>query len=128
MQIKDSTRMHFCLFQINHLFTGSSVTLDRIFTSKYLQLWTAKGWADNSAIILSSVFGAVLLALIVEKSKKCLDFSMTLFVIHFMICTLYGGFPASWDWWIIHVMGLIVMVLLGEYFCSRVELRDIPLL
>jgi phosphatidylglycerophosphatase A len=116
------------LFQINHLLTGTSITLDRIFTARYLELWTTQGWIDNSAIIISSVIGAILLALIVEKSKKCLDFSITLFAIHFVICTLYGGFPDSWDWWIINVLGLIIMVLLGEYLCSRVELRDIPLL
>ena len=116
------------LFQISHSITGASITIDRIFTANYLQLWTKEGWIDNTAILISSVVGAVLLALIVEKSKKCLDFSITLFSVHFVICTLYGGFPASWDWWIIHIVGLIVMVLLGEYFCSRVELRDIPLL
>ena len=116
------------LFQISHFLTGASITIDRIFTANYLQLWTREGWIDNTAILISSGVGAVLLALIVEKSKKCLDFSITLFFIHFGICTMYGGFPASWDWWVIHVLGLIVMVLLGEYFCSRVELRDIPLL
>lgn len=116
------------LYQISFVLTGSSITIDRIFTIKYLQLWTKEGWIDNTAILISSVMGAVLLALIVEKSKKCLDFSITLFSVHFGLCTLYDGFPASWDWWIINILGLIIMVLLGEYFCSRVELRDIPLL
>ena len=32
------------------------------------------------------------------------------------------------DWWIIHVMGMIAMVVLGEYLCSKKELSDIPLL
>ena len=64
----------------------------------------------------------------VEKAKKCLDFSVTLFLLHLIFCSMYGGFPASWDWWIVHVMGLILMVLMGEYLCARVELREIPLL
>ncbi len=116
------------IFQINYVLFGSSITIDRIFTTKYLQLWTAEGWIDNSAILISSIVGAFLLALIVEKSKKCLDFSITLFFVHFLFCTIYDGFPASWDWWIVNVFGLIIMVLLGEYLCSRVELREIPLL
>lgn len=116
------------LFQISHYLTGATITIDRIFTANYLQLWTKEGWIDNTAILLSSVIGAILLALIVEKSKKCLDFAITLFLIHFVFCMVYDGFPNSWDWWIIHILGLIVMVLLGEYFCSRIELRDIPLL
>ena len=71
---------------------------------------------------------AILLAKIVEKSKKCLDFSVTLFTLHFLLCSIYDGFPSSWDWWILNILGLIIMVLLGEYLCSRVELMEIPLL
>jgi hypothetical protein len=71
---------------------------------------------------------SVLMAVIVEKSKKCLDFSVTLFIIHFIFCVMYNGFPATWDWYIVHVLGTIMMILLGEYICSRRELDEIPLL
>ena len=73
---------------------------------------------------------SVLLALIVEKSKKCLDFAVTLFLVHFTICAFYDGlaFLSSVDFWIVHVFGMIIMILLGEYLCSRRELADIPLL
>jgi protein SYS1 len=69
-----------------------------------------------------------LLAIIVEKSKKCLDFSVTLFLLHLLLCTVYDGLPAVLDWWIVHVLATIIMVVLGEYVCSRRELDDIPLL
>jgi len=71
---------------------------------------------------------SVLLAIIVEKSKKCLDFCVTLFLIHLLVCTLYNGIPATWDWWIIHIFSTIAMILLGEYVCSQRELDEIPLL
>ena len=71
---------------------------------------------------------AVLLAVIVEKSKKCLDFAFTLFLIHLMICTFYNGLPRTFDWWIVNILGTIIMVLLGEYVCSIREMSDIPLL
>jgi Integral membrane protein S linking to the trans Golgi network len=71
---------------------------------------------------------AVLLAIIVEKSKKCLDFSLTLFLIHLGICTAYAGMPRTWDWWIANILGTIIMVLLGEYICSYWESMEIPLL
>ncbi|KAL7477820.1 hypothetical protein ACHAW6_003610 [Cyclotella cf. meneghiniana] len=116
------------VFQINHVLFATSITIDRIFTTKYLDIWTATGWIDNSAVLFSSIVGAIMLALIVEKSKKCLDFSVTLFVIHVIFCAMYGGFPSTWDWWIIHIMGMILMVVLGEYMCSKKELSDIPLL
>ena len=38
---------------------------------------------------------SVLMAVIVEKSKKVLDFSVTLFFIHFVLCILYNGFPST---------------------------------
>ena len=116
------------IFQINHVLFATSITMDRIFTAKYLDVWSATGWIDNAAILFSSIFGAVLLAIIVEKSKKCLDFSVTLFLIHIVTCSIYGGFPSTWDWWIVHTIGLIIMVVLGEYLCSKKELSDIPLL
>jgi hypothetical protein len=64
----------------------------------------------------------------VEKSKKCLDFSFTLFLIHLGFCTVYDGMPATWDWWIVNIFGTIIMILLGEYVCSLREMKEIPLL
>jgi len=118
------------MFQINSFIYGTTITVDRIFTAKHLDLWTHEGRIDAATIIISTVFGSVLLAIIVEKSKKCLDFSVTLFFVHFLICTFYEGKSVlrSLDFWIVHVLGMIIMVLLGEYFCSRKELMDIPLL
>ena len=69
-----------------------------------------------------------LMAIIVEKSKKCLDFSFTLFVVHLLIVCVYDGFPSTWDWWIVHIFSMVTMVLLGEYLCARREMEDIPLL
>lgn len=116
------------LVQVNYVIFGTSITLDRVFTDEYVGLWTAAGWADTLAILIASLVGSVLLAVIVEKSKKCLDFSVTLFMIHFILCTLYKGVPRTWDWYIVHVLGTVFMVLFGEYLCSRRELDDIPLL
>jgi hypothetical protein len=114
--------------QINHVLYNTSITIDRIFTDEYVRLWGQAGWADVFAILLVSLVGSVMLAIIVEKSKKCLDFAVTLFIIHLGICTLYGGFPTVMDWWIVQVTGTVLMVLLGEYLCSLRELSDIPLL
>jgi hypothetical protein len=43
--------------QINKALFGSTVTLDRIFTPKYLNLWNKSGWVDNGTILLSFVVG-----------------------------------------------------------------------
>jgi hypothetical protein len=116
------------LFQVNNVFYGTSITLDRIFTDNYIELWSWGGWSDNSAILLSSVLGSILLAIIVEKAKKCLDFTVTLFLIHLLLCIMYDGVPSTWDWWIVTIMGTIIMTLLGEHLCAKKELDDIPML
>lgn len=45
------------ILQINHVFFNTSVTIDRIFSDRYLNLWKPKGWADNAAIMISYVVG-----------------------------------------------------------------------
>jgi hypothetical protein len=54
------------LFQINHVLYNSSITIDRIFTDKYLHLYSLQSWADNAAILLSSAFGYVVVLLYTE--------------------------------------------------------------
>mmetsp|Transcript_38419 Transcript_38419/g.89311 ORF Transcript_38419/g.89311 Transcript_38419/m.89311 type:complete len:231 (-) Transcript_38419:118-810(-) len=115
--------------QFDHFVYGTTSTLDRIFTTWYLNLHAAGGWVDNTAILVSwGLYGAILLVLIIEKSKKCLDFGVTCFIIHVVVCTFYQEFPKTADWWIVNILGMIIMIIFGEYLCSRVELRDIPLL
>lgn len=118
------------MFQMNSIIYGSNVTIDRIFTAKHLNLWTKEGRIDAMTIVLSSLIGSILLVVIVEKSKKCLDFATTNVILHFIICVLYDGKAVlhSLDFWIVQVFGMIAMVLLGEYLCSRRELMDIPLI
>lgn len=64
---------------------------------------------------------------VIERAKKCLDFSATLYIIHLFICLIYGGWPVSLTWWVVNLIGLASMSLLGEWLCIRRELREIPL-
>ncbi|CAE7480729.1 sys1, partial [Symbiodinium microadriaticum] len=70
---------------------------------------------------------AWLLSIIVEKSKKCVDFTFTCFFIHTVVCTFYESFPLNWEWWLIQVVASVLMASLGEYLCARKEMEDIPL-
>ena len=63
----------------------------------------------------------------VEKSKKCVDFTFTLFFIHTIICTFYDSFPLNWEWWLVQVIASVLMASLGEYLCAQKEMEDIPL-
>ncbi|XP_057459710.1 uncharacterized protein LOC130750242 [Actinidia eriantha] len=88
---------------------------------------TVTGWCVIASFILSSLAGAVYMPYLIERAKKCLDFSATLHINHLFICIMYGGWPSSLTWWVVNGTGVAVMALLGEYLCIRRELREIPI-
>ena len=45
------------IFEINHVLFATSITMDRIFTAKFLDVWSALGWIDNAAVLMSSFIG-----------------------------------------------------------------------
>lgn len=59
-------------------------------------------------------------------SLQCLDFAATAHLFHLLFCSVYGGFPGSWSWWLINLACMALMVVIGEFFCMRTELRAIP--
>lgn len=108
----------------------------------------------GSSIYTPTQNRSLLLCLVVEKAKKCLDFGATLFIFHLLACWTYevrGGtnrlhwiglidsirrsrfihvhhpactpqqtaqsFPSTGLWWVIHIAGVTVMVLLGASVC-----------
>ena len=71
--------------------------------------------------------GAAFLCVVVERAKKCLDFTVTAHFMHLCSCSLYDGLPDHWEWWAVNGMSVVLMALLGEYLCMRRELQDIPL-
>lgn len=110
-----------------NLIFGTDVSMTQIFTPKGLEIGSAEGLLNVMALLLSFVAGSVLLCVVVERAKKCLDFTVTLFFFHFLACGVYESFPSTLLWWVCHLVGLSVMTLLGEHLCARSELRDIPL-
>ncbi|KAB2008112.1 hypothetical protein ES319_D10G077100v1 [Gossypium barbadense] len=83
---------------------------------------------DFASVTTSTVTGcAGYMLYLIERAKKCLDFSATLYIIHLFICIIYGGWPSSITWWVVNGTGVAVMALLGEYLCIRRELREIPI-
>ena len=45
------------IFQINHVLFATNITMDRIFTANFLDIWSAMGWIDNAAVLMSSFIG-----------------------------------------------------------------------
>lgn len=114
------------LWGIMHVLFSSAVSLDHFFTPKFVNFVSVSGWIESVSALLCAVVGAYLLSTIVERAKKCVDFTFTLFFLHVIFCSCYSGFPLVWEWWLVQVVSSVVMATLGEYLCARAELEDIP--
>lgn len=87
---------------------------------------------DESALVslifyFSIVVVSAVLPAVVERTRKCLDFVITLAFIHLVLSSLSHGFPWHLHWWLIVVSGCTACTLIGEYLCMREEQREIPL-
>ena len=110
-----------------HAIFETSVSLDHFFTPRYIHLSTIEGLSELFCFIVASLIGAWLLSIVVERSKKCVDFTFTLYFLHVIFCSYYGHFPLEWEWWVVQCITSVVMASVGEYLCARKELEDIPL-
>lgn len=166
------------IWGVCHVVFENPISLDHFFTSKHISFVTLGGWIDILCTFLSAIIGytlliiichshshltssffsyilscrSYLLYIIVERSKKCVDFTFTLYFIHILACTFYyqvivsilkiivdtyislfipfysiAQFPLEWEWWLTMVVSSVAMASLGEYLCARAELEDIPL-
>ncbi|GBG91849.1 hypothetical protein CBR_g53740 [Chara braunii] len=103
------------------------------FTLRYFFDYTAltskslTGWLTMTAFLCNAFIGAGYLVLLVERAKKCLDFTATMYIIHIFFCLLYAGWPSTFSWWVVNGIGLAIMAVLGEWLCMQKELRDIPI-
>lgn len=108
------------------LFSSNYLCLDQYFNYKLFNLRTLFGALTFTAWIINAFFGAFALYFVVQRTKKCLDFSITVYVIHLLICIFYKGFPLRWEWWILNISNVVIMTLVGEFLCYRRELQYIP--
>ena len=87
---------------------------------------------DESALVslnfyFSMVVVSAVLPAVIERTRKCLDFVITLAFIHLVLTSLSHGFPWHLPWWLIVVSGSTACTLIGEYLCMREEQREIRL-
>ncbi|KAJ7951803.1 Protein SYS1 like [Quillaja saponaria] len=103
----------------------SRMSLVYFFDYATITTSTVTGWFVIASFLLSSLAGAGYMIFVIERAKKCLDFSATVYIIHLFICIIYGGWPSSITWWVVIGTGIAVMALLGFHLCINRELREI---
>lgn len=115
------------LLLVSNILIGSLLSLDLMFSANYLGAESDYGFLVACPQIVAGLVGGYLLAFVVEKIKKCLDFSVTVWFVHLIVCTAYDGFPNAWGWWVSNGVSFLCMVFLGEYLCAAREMENIPL-
>lgn len=80
------------------------------------------------AHLSNSFVGAYLLKIFVERSKSCLDFSLTYYTIHLILVWYHtASIPDTFIWYLINGCGLFLMCVGGEFLCRREEIKSIPI-
>lgn len=92
-----------------------------------LQYTTSSGVVALICFAASSVgCGSLAFVVIVGRSRRALDFAMTIIAVHFCCTCIYSSdIPKSATWWTTNAACAAAMTLVGETLSRRRELRDI---
>lgn len=113
---------------IFHVIFDTPISLNHLFSPRYHSLASSSGFPTSSCLLLAGVSGSFLLSMIVERSKKCVDFTFTMYILHAISCFYWDGtLPLEWEFWVAIITSSIICASLGEFLCSRTEMEDIPL-
>jgi len=80
-----------------------------------------------TAFLFNSLATAAFIKIIVQRAKKCLDFSITAYFLHLVATSCFSGFPTQISWWLCMGIDLAITAFLSEWWCLQEELKEIPL-
>eukprot|EP00761_Pharyngomonas_kirbyi_P014054 gb/GECH01014084.1/.p1 GENE.gb/GECH01014084.1/~~gb/GECH01014084.1/.p1 ORF type:complete len:162 (+),score=11.91 gb/GECH01014084.1/:1-486(+) len=105
---------------------GFPISFDQFFSYKAMRLKSYLGWVTFATYIFSGIINSMWLYTFIQRSRKCLDFAVTMYVAHLVVCTFYRGLPMRIEWWIATIAACALMTIVGEFICMKRELKDIP--
>ncbi|WVQ93494.1 hypothetical protein IAU59_000568 [Kwoniella sp. CBS 9459] len=84
-----------------------------------------RGWVIGGVWLLAFAIDIVPLYYLIRRPTYILDFSLTLIFNHFILTTYYSAsFPTSFFFWIVQVLGAVLMVVVAEQLCVKREMRS----
>lgn len=63
----------------------------------------------------------------IERTRKCLDFVLTMTLIHLFFSWIFAGFPKTFSWWFVFVSGSAACTIIAERLCLKQAQGDIVL-
>nr|SVE82220.1 EOG090X0FH3 [Daphnia magna] len=110
-----------------NVLAGHPVSIDYIFKYQVFYL-LYHGRLVVACFLLNSLISATSLWAIVQRTKLCLDFSITAFFVHLVASLIYNsGWPYSASWWVLQFSCVTITCVLAEFLCMRSEMKSIPL-
>mmetsp|Transcript_12067 Transcript_12067/g.34004 ORF Transcript_12067/g.34004 Transcript_12067/m.34004 type:complete len:191 (+) Transcript_12067:1-573(+) len=86
-------------------------------------------WESGLALHASALGAGGMLAFVVGRSRKCLDFATTVMLFHILAVALYSfALPACRSAWLCYASALALLYAVGTFLCRHVELTEIPIL
>jgi len=106
---------------------GLSLSLGRMFDCESLQYQSNSfSFANVLSFFGTSFLSSYMMVVVVERSKKCLDFAATVHIFHFFVVFSYSSLP-GFSWWFCWSLSLFLMFVVGQSLCRKWEMEVIEL-
>ena len=104
------------------------MTLSTLISWKTVDYSTGQGWVIILCLLLHSSAMTLVIAFVVERSRLCLDFSVTAYGFHLLISWWSeGSFPISFIYWLVIAISATILTRLSQELCMYYELKPINL-
>ena len=108
-------------------FFGIRLNMSQILSDKALDFSSVYSSCYVLSLFFTYIFMIAVFVLLVDKAKNILDFVLTNFFIHLILCTINSGFPSKFIWWIIQIIVLTLVTLISEFIALKIEQQEIKL-
>ncbi|KAJ1667262.1 hypothetical protein IW140_001716 [Coemansia sp. RSA 1813] len=113
---------------VGSLFSSVQLSPRLLFDSRMARSDTVEGWAVGLGLVLMGVANIVPLVYMVERSRLCIDFSVTFTAIHVILVWWHmGDPPTTLFWWLCVAVAGAVMAFGGRAACLRREMLPIAI-
>ena len=107
--------------------TGHQRHMGQLFSNTVFDMKMDYSFVTLIAHLINILPTVVAEAYIVEKANKCLDFTLTIFIIHLCCTSFTYKFPQTFAWWFYHSVLVTITVLAAEAFCLKLETAEIKI-
>ncbi|KAI8321807.1 hypothetical protein GQ54DRAFT_261094, partial [Martensiomyces pterosporus] len=117
----------FCMVVAN-LLTDIPLGPQLLFDSRLVRGDTVEGWVIGGGLLAIGFTNILPLVYMVERSRLCIDFSLTFYIIHLILVWWHqGGPPNTLLWWLVVGASGSAMAFVGRAACLRRELLPIAI-